>query len=278
MALEQSIDRRVHVVGARKTLFGPGDIPKSVHLICAGIACRYNLLPGAGRRQITAFLLPGDLFALRACLGAPFDHHIHSLTTLETRALELPATPMFTEQTSGLAEALSRAMALQCAISREWVFNVGQRNAMERIAHLLCELFTRLQVVGLASNDRCLLPLTQIDLADALALTPVHVNRTLISMTRRGWLTFRRGVLTIHDWKLLTKIGGFDAGYLQSEQHTHALAPGARAHVTRKPEAPFAYRGKAAALDRQLLELRGAHDRISTEVGLSRSETRKFRA
>jgi CRP-like cAMP-binding protein len=266
VALAQSVGRHAHVFGARESLFRPGDVPKTIHLISAGIACRCSLLPG-GRRQITGFLLPGDLFAVRAYLNARFDHHIRTVTMLETMPLELPKVTTAGELASELAEPLLRTTAMQSAISREWLINVGQRSAGERIAHLLCELFTRLQVVGLTIGDQCLLPLTQIDLADALALTPVHVNRTLMSMTRSGWLSFRRGVLTIPDLHRLEEIGGFDAGYLQGGPRikpTAAVEP--LPVTTTKRGAASAYRINEAALDRQLLEVRAAHDRISTEV------------
>jgi CRP-like cAMP-binding protein len=214
LALQSCIDRRARLYGAREDLFRPGDVPATVFLVTAGIACRCRILP-SGQRQITGFLLPGDLFALRASLERPFDHYIRSITTLETVQLDRSSLASFNEPRSGIAELLRRAMALQLAISREWVLNVGQRSAMERIAHLFCELFRRLEAVGLTIDNQCLLPLTQIDVADAVALTPVHVNRMVMAMTRSGWLTFQRSVLEIHDMSRLAEIGSFDAGYLQ---------------------------------------------------------------
>jgi CRP-like cAMP-binding protein len=213
LAIQKAIDRRVRLFGAREDLFHPGDLPETVWLVTAGIACRYHFLPN-GQRQITGFLLPGDLFALRAPLGMPFDHHIRSITMLETLQLERASVAAFSEPASGIGEVLCRAMALQRAISREWVLNIGQRNAMERIAHLICELFKRLQTVGLTMENRCLLPLTQIDIAEAVALTPVHVNRMLMSMTRNGWLSFQRSVLQIREMARLAEVGAFDASYL----------------------------------------------------------------
>jgi CRP-like cAMP-binding protein len=212
-AVQTAIDRRVRLFGAREDLFRPGDTPHSVCLVTAGIACRYRLLP-SGQRQITGFLLPGDLFALRASLAMPFDHSIRSLTMLEMVQLERSALSSCSDPTSGMAEVLSRAMALQLAISREWVLNLGQRSAMERIAHLFCELFRRLQAVGLTIENQCLLPLTQIDIADAVGLTPVHVNRMVMSMTRSGWLTFQHSLLEIRDMIRVAEIGSFDASYL----------------------------------------------------------------
>jgi len=215
-AIAQSLDRRAHLFGAREELYRPGDLPETVSLVTAGVACRYRLLSG-GQRQIMGFLLPGDLFGLRASLGLPFDHHVRTLTMLETLPLERSCLESFSDPSSGIGEVLRRAMALQLAITREWVLNVGQRSAMERIAHLFCELFARLEAVNLTIDNRCLLPLTQIDVADAVALTPVHVNRMLMSMTRSGWLTFQRSVLQIRDRSRLAEIGSFDARYLRTD-------------------------------------------------------------
>lgn len=224
-AVQTAIDRRVQLFGAREELFGPGDIPQTVCLVTAGIACRYRLLPG-GQRQITGFLLPGDLFALRASLGIPYDHCVRSLTMLEMLQLERSCLASCSGSTFGIGEVLHRAMALQLAISREWVLNLGQRSAMERIAHLFCELFRRLQAVGLTIENRCLLPLTQIDIADAVGLTPVHVNRMVMSMTRSGWLTFQRSVLEIRDMSRVAEIASFDGSYLEAAAPTSE--PGTR--------------------------------------------------
>jgi len=214
-AVQTAMDRRVRLFGAREDVFRPGDIPETVCLVTAGIACRYRLLSG-GQRQITGFLLPGDLFALRSALGIPYDDSIRSVTMLEMMQLERSCLASCSESTSGIGEVLQRAMALQLAISREWVLNLGQRSAMERIAHLFCELFRRLQAVGLTIENRCLLPLTQVDIADAVGLTPVHVNRMVMSMTRSGWLTFQRSVLEIRDMSRVAEVGSFDPSYLEA--------------------------------------------------------------
>lgn len=100
------------------------------------------------------------------------------------------------------------------AISRQWLINLGARNATERCGHLLCELFTRLTTVGLARDTSCSLHLTQADMADALALTPVHLNRTLKKLRETGWVTWRAGVLYIHDFAALSEYCEFDAHYL----------------------------------------------------------------
>jgi CRP-like cAMP-binding protein len=211
------------VVGARELLFRPGAPAAGLFFITAGIACRYDLLSD-GRRQITQFLLPGDLFGVRTCIDARFDHHVESLTALEISSLTPPILDELRTRAPCFIDALWSARQQEQAVFREWLINVGQRSAIERVAHLFCELFTRLQAAGLTIETCCMLPLTQIEIAHAVALTPVHVNRTLMELSRRGWLTFRRGVLDIRAFATLADIAGFDAGYLESPRPDKAQA------------------------------------------------------
>jgi CRP-like cAMP-binding protein len=101
------------------------------------------------------------------------------------------------------------------AIAREWIVNVGQRTALSRAAHLLCEFFTRLRAVGLVQDNSCEIPLTQTEIADTLALSTVHVNRTLMELRRNGVITLRDKLLTIHDRPALQSAAGFDPSYLR---------------------------------------------------------------
>jgi len=102
--------------------------------------------------------------------------------------------------------------------------NVGQRSAFERLAHLFCEMFMRLDAVGLTHDDQCELPLTQIELADTLALSAVHVNRTLMEMRRGRLVSFHNRQLVIHDHVALQIAAGFNPNYLHFEGES-PLAP-----------------------------------------------------
>ncbi len=107
---------------------------------------------------------------------------------------------------------------LDAAIHRERILSIGRRSALARIAHLLCELNLRLEVVGLAKSGRYLLPLTQGDIADATGLTPVHVNRMLKQLRDQQLLTFRGGEVTIHEWDRLQRVAEFSSFYLYLER------------------------------------------------------------
>jgi hypothetical protein len=100
------------------------------------------------------------------------------------------------------------------SIHREWIVNVGQRNALERIAHLCCEMFLRLESVGLTDGFSCHFPPTQRDIADATGLTSVHVNRTLQELRRLGLIILEEKTLTIPDMLALQGAGLFNPAYL----------------------------------------------------------------
>jgi CRP-like cAMP-binding protein len=185
--------------------------------LCSGIACRYAILPN-GQRQIMSFMLPGDLCDPRAVVLDRVEYSVAALRAVnavlvpnETLSTPIASSPSF-------LRALMRVTAIDDAIDRQWLLNIGQRSALERIAHLLCELHARLDIVGLADHDGCDFPLTQTELAEATALSTVHVNRVLMELRHVGLISLRRQRLTIHDLDGLRGIGGFSADYLCAEE------------------------------------------------------------
>jgi CRP-like cAMP-binding protein len=106
------------------------------------------------------------------------------------------------------------------AITREWIVNMGQRNAAERMAHLFCELLYRFRAVGLNDGLSCTLPLTQVDLAETLGLSSVHVNRTLQGLRRKNLITLNGGTLTIQDLPALEAMSFFNSDYPHLDYRT----------------------------------------------------------
>jgi hypothetical protein len=116
---------------------------------------------------------------------------------------------------------------IEAAIERQWLLNVGQRSALERVAHLLCEIFTRLHAAGRTEKNRCEFPFPQTEIADAMALSQVHVNRTLMRLRRMGMVSLRHQRLEIHDLESLQMLCGFSPDYLGApvaEPHEPAVA------------------------------------------------------
>jgi CRP-like cAMP-binding protein len=113
-----------------------------------------------------------------------------------------------------IAEALWRDTLIDGAIFREWIVNVGRRVAPQRMAHLILEIRAKLAVIGRAGNGYFELPMTQVDLGDAMGLTPVHVNRVLQALRADGLMDIRKNVVTLGDAEGLMALGGFDDTYL----------------------------------------------------------------
>lgn len=204
-------------VAARRELIREGDTPRSASLILEGWACRYKALPD-GRRQIVDFLVPGDLCHFNPHLQRPMDHAIAAITALKVAEIPYEDIEQVTNRHPGITKALWWDEMVNMSIQREWTLNVGQRTAYERIAHLLCELFLRLEMVGRTAGKSCEFPLTQLDIADATGLTAVHVNRTLQELRRDALIELQSRTLTIPDLGALKNAGLFNPNYLHLAQ------------------------------------------------------------
>ena len=210
--------------GAHEDLILQGSPNDGVKVILEGLACRYKVLPD-GRRQIVAYFVPGDMCDLRTFLLRRLDHSIGTLCPVEAALLPQESVLELTDRYPRLTRALWWSTLVEEAITREWIVNVGHRTAFERMAHLFCEIFFRLQAVGLTQDNRCDLPLTQTELADTLALSAVHVNRTLMDMRRARLITFQGRQLIIHDRQALQSVAGFDPNYLHLGSDTQRPSP-----------------------------------------------------
>jgi CRP-like cAMP-binding protein len=203
----------VREVGAREDVIAQGDRTGGVKLLLEGFACRYKTLED-GRRQIVAYFVPGDLCDLRVFILKRMDHSIGAIAPCKVATLSPENVLRLTNNYPSLTRALWWSTLVEEAILREWIVNVGQRNALERMAHLFCELLYRFRAVGLNDGLSCTLPLTQVELAETLGLSSVHVNRTLQELRRQKLITLDSGVLTIQDLKALEELSFFNPEYL----------------------------------------------------------------
>jgi CRP-like cAMP-binding protein len=151
----------------------------------------------------------GDYFA---------DHGIVALTRCKVAYIPSADLDVLTTDHNGLTKALWWATLVDEGVLREWVLNVGRRNAFQRIAHLLCEMHARMQMVGLVEKDRLALPLTQEELADATGLTSVHTNRTLQRLRKENLIEIGGGMLTVLDVDALREAAGFNGNYLHIQR------------------------------------------------------------
>jgi CRP-like cAMP-binding protein len=194
-----------------------GDRPSQCCLLLEGFAYRYKLLE-EGRRQIFSFHIPGDMPDLLSLHLSVMDHNLGTLSPGRVAFIPHSALRALTQCHPGIGEAFWRDTLVDAAVFREWMVGIGRRSAYTRIAHLLCEMFRRMQAVGLAQGDVVEIPLTQEVVADALGLSTVHVNRVLQALRGEGLITWQGRVLTVEDWEGLRRAGEFDPAYLHLAQ------------------------------------------------------------
>jgi len=212
-ALEKLNDLPARVIEARRDLIRQGDSPRHIYLIRRGWACRYKILPN-GRRQIVDFPVPGDLCDLNVYILSRLDHSIGAISRREVIEIGRSDFDAVTRGQHEVMQALWWQELVSKSYHREWIVNVAARSALERVAHLLCEMFLRLESVGETTAYSCEFPPSQPDLADATGLTAVHVNRTLQALRRSSLITLERRTLTIPDMQALKDVGLFNPDYL----------------------------------------------------------------
>ena len=200
-------------IGARQHLIREGDRPGPVFVMIDGWACRYKMLPD-GSRQIVAFLMPGDSCDMHVAELAEMDHGIQTLTASRVAVIGRTDIAELITDHPQIARALWSTQLVDQGISRAWIVSMGRRNSIARVAHLMCELYLRARNIGLVSGNAFEMPLSQVVLADALGLTPVHVNRVLRKLRLASVMEIQRGALTVLDPVGLAKVAGFDENYL----------------------------------------------------------------
>jgi CRP-like cAMP-binding protein len=189
--------------------------PSHSLLVASGIAARYSLVE-SGERQITALHILGDFVDLHAFLLTKLDHGVSAMTDVVAVQFPHAALNQITQQHPHLTRMLWLSTILDGAIHRQWLLAMGRMSALAHMAHLFCEQYTRANVVGLVEGKSFSFNLTQTHLADAMGLSPVHVNRTLQELRRRSLIDWEDGIMTVLDWNALQELGQFDDAYLDA--------------------------------------------------------------
>jgi CRP-like cAMP-binding protein len=201
---------------ADHTFIRAGEELRVSTLLLDGLICRYKDLSD-GQRQITELHVPGDFADLHSFTLKRLDHNIMTLTPSRVALVPHENLTAITERYPHLTRVFWFLTNLDAAIHREWVLSLGRRSAVARMAHLFCELFERLRIVGLTVGPAYSLGLTQEELAECLGITSVHANRTLQDLRSRGLIEFRAGRVTLLDAEGLRAVAEFDPGYLYLE-------------------------------------------------------------
>ncbi|WP_380780000.1 Crp/Fnr family transcriptional regulator [Sphingomonas sp. R86520] len=185
------------------------------YLLLAGYVCRHKVASNGGR-QIVSFHMAGDIVDLQHLFFATADHSVQAITEVKYAQIPSLALRRLAKDYPLIAEALWRDTLVDASVFREWVLNIGQRDAKSRVAHMLCEFAIRREAAGLGSPERFDLPMSQEQIGDATGLTSVHVNRMLRALGEDGVIDRDKRDVRITDWKRLRDIGGFDPMYLHN--------------------------------------------------------------
>ena len=211
---------RIKDYAARSPISRERDRPSHCSLIVSGLICRAKMA-GEGRRQLLSFHILGEIPDLQTLHLKVMDHDLIALSDARVALIAHEDIRRVTTEQPDLAAALWRETLIDASVFREWIVNVGGRDARQRMMHLLFEVGFRLKAMGLGELGSFPMPITQSDLADALGLTPVHVNRVLQNLRHEGLLDFKRATVTINNFARFAELSDFDPLYL----HQSSAAP-----------------------------------------------------
>ena len=182
-------------------------------LLVSGYACRHKTTRSGGR-QIVSFHIPGDILDLQHMLFARADHNVETITEAMIAWVPQDVLRRLIAARPTISAALWHETMIEASVFREWVLNVGRRDARSRIAHMLCEFAARCEAAGLGAQERLRLPMTQEHIADATGLTAVHVNRMLSALRAEGVISGAGKYLQIADPARMREVADFDPAYL----------------------------------------------------------------
>jgi CRP-like cAMP-binding protein len=186
-------------------------------VILSGFAYRQKTSADGGR-QIVALKIPGDPLDFQSLYLERADHDLQALTRVELAIFSLKDLEKLVAPRPALARAVLIDILIEASIGREWLLNIGRRNALSRLAHLLCELHCRVEQIAGKRMEGFEVPLTQEQLADLLGLTPVHINRTIKTLDETGAVKRVNRRMQIGDVRILRKIAEFSDIYLHQNE------------------------------------------------------------
>lgn len=208
-----SLNGQVKQLAAHTDFVPQGQQVDHTCLVVEGIVGRFGQ-NGEGARQITCLYVRGDMADLPTVVSPKSAWGLSALTRATILRVPHVSLRHIAAEHSGVAEAFWRDCVADGSLFSEWLVNVGRRGALNRLAHLLCEMAIRSERAGQGDRYSFPLALTQTDLGDATGLTSVHINRTLKDLKSRSVITMIRGTVTIVDWDHLVALGDFNDAFM----------------------------------------------------------------
>ena len=213
IAVLEDLQSTTRIVRRNREIVTEGKKYDALFVLIDGISMRYRILHD-GRRQIMNIALPGDF------IGFPsnfFEEALYSVSALvESVVSPVPFAKLFGvfDSHPRLAAAIFWSFACETAMYAEHLIDVGRRSALERVAHFLLELLTRLKNIGLADERSFRMPLTQELIADALGLSVPHVNRTLRQLRDDELVSIEQNIVIVNNVEELAALADFKKSYL----------------------------------------------------------------
>jgi len=190
-----------------------GEPPTGCGVLVSGFAYRQKLT-GDGGRQILSIHIPGEALDFQNIFLNVADHSVQMLTRGHVALIPRADIQKIARSNASVGHAILVNILVEASIFREWILNIGRRDAKSRLAHVLCELAVRLDAHDLAEDMGYHLPMTQAELADALGLTPVHLNRVIRSLEVDGLINRSKRDISFPDWERMRDIADFNDRYL----------------------------------------------------------------
>lgn len=215
---QQAVDSLIenveeHPPGAR--LLSRGELSNRATMLIEGFVLR--TIYDEGRRYVVGIQVPGDFVDLHGFALKRLDHDIVALGKVKVGFTPHARIEQVMADRPHLARLLWFSTLLDAAIHREWIMKLEQLRAAQRAAHIFCEIWQRLDLVGLGQEDGIETPLIQADLADMCGTTAIHINRALRELRQQGLADFQRGSVRVPDRQRLAEFGSFDPSYLYGE-------------------------------------------------------------
>jgi CRP-like cAMP-binding protein len=209
----------VCLYGQGSSLVRAGSSFDDCSVLISGFAFSYKI-NSQGLRQIVSIHHPGDIVGFRQINVGTADCNVQTLTRCEVATIRQSRLRGLATSRNAIGNALIASTLIDVSIYREWIMNIGRRNARTRVAHLLCEFAARLDAQGAAPGQPYKLPMSQAQLGDALGLTAVHVNRTIKGLVKDGLVTQDNRVITFPAWDILRVEADFNSDYLKLADQT----------------------------------------------------------
>jgi CRP-like cAMP-binding protein len=173
-----------------------------------GFAARYKLLRN-GKRQIVGFILPGDVIGLLGSFTDTARYSVVAVTDMKMQICTMSAYVQLCYKRPQFGLALSWLAIHEAIMYAEHIIDTGRRTPVERLAHFLLEIHSRLATAGCATEDEFVAPISQEIMSDALGLSVPHLNRTLAKLRSDGLIALEGHRVTLINREALEQLGHF---------------------------------------------------------------------